>query len=276
MSELGYIPMTLPSLGILYLDAEGAALVPGGIVPVRKMTTRENSLLYESGVQVTERINQIIRQSCKLPEKAIQGGFQHDDLLVTDRLAILISLRIVTFTGKYTFEWQCDQCRAKNKSHIDIVEDLDEITPEKVVERLVRKGKMSDEDAKAFVLAEPVNVRLTDANCEVGLRFMRGKDEEKMARVARKARASDAPGDDLLIYRLGLQLVTVDGARMSGKDRDGFLRNLTMRDVREMEIALEQFETGIDMTVPLDCRACGAANEKDMPFTAEFFRPSEF
>jgi hypothetical protein len=276
MSELGYTSLTLPSQGVLYLDAEGAALIPDGIVSIRKMTTREESILLEQGTQVSDRISQIIKQCCKLPDKAVQGGLQHDDLLVSDRLAILIGLRIVTFDGRYTFQWQCDQCRAPNKAKMDLVEALDEITPKKVVERLVKKGKVTEDDAAAFVLTEPVKVKLTDAKKEVGLRFLRGKDEEKLTRFARKARSGNSPDTDVLSYRLGLQIDTVDGVKLTGSVRDEFLRSLTMRDTREIDIALDAYETGIDTTVYLDCNACGASNEKALPMTAEFFRPTEF
>lgn len=275
MSEVGYTPLILPSQGVLYTDSEGASLVPDGRVHVRQLSVRENSILYETGVQVNERVNQIIKLACKLPDSAIQGGMQHEDLLVTDRLAILIGLRLVTFDGKYSFKWKCDECGASNTEHTDLRESLNEITPEKIAERLLRAGEITEDEAKAFILAEPIKVKLRDAGREVGIRFLRGKDEEALTRFTRKAKSSKNVADDPLVYRLGLQIATLDGEKLGGRQKDEFIRSLTMRDIREIEIASEKYETGIDMGLLVDCRSCGATNQKDLPITAEFFRPTE-
>jgi len=275
MTEVGYTPINLPSQGVLYTDSEGASLVPEGMVHVRQLTVRENSILYETGVQINERVNQIIKLACKLPDTAVQGGLTHDDLLVTDRLAILISLRLVTFDGKYSFKWKCDECGASNTENTDIKESLNEITPEKIAEKQLRDGLITEDEAKSFVLAEPIKVTLRDAGKTVGVRFMRGKDEEQQIKFARKARASKNTADDPLVFRLGLQIVQLEGEKLSGREKDAFIRSLTMRDIREIEIAIEKHETGIDMGMMVDCRACGATNEKDLPINAEFFRPTE-
>lgn len=273
MSDLGFTTFQLPSRGILYLDESGKALIPDGQVSIRKMTVHEESILFSQGTQGVERFDIVLKNCCKLPEGCAKAKFTHADLLLTDRVAVMIALRTYTFGPNYTFPYRCTQCGAPNKHKADIIADLNERTPEIIARELERDGKI---EAGSFSLVEPVLVKLPDSGFEVGLRFLRGKDEERVLKRAKALKMqSNDPSDSSYIYRLALQLVSVDGQVIDSPAKgEEIIRKLTSKDGAVMRNAMDDRECSIDMRVYPECSSCGNVNERTMPFDLEFFRPT--
>jgi len=247
MSNIGWVSLTLPSKGQLYGDQ-----IPDGKIEIRKITTREEAILLSSGSRGVERIDAIINACSRLP-----NGFKHEDLLLQDRMAILLGLRTHTFGDGYQVPYQCASCKAHNKESVNITDDLE-------------LKEAPDE------LSEPVMVSLPDNGAMVGLRFLRGVDEERIAKHAKRVmmRSNDI-ADPSYIYRLALQIVTIDEQEeISIRDREAFVRDLSAADSAAMRNAIDEAEPGIDLRVFAECRSCGYPNEFALPFTADFFRPA--
>lgn len=277
MAQLSWQPMDLPSRGVLYLDpTTGESLLPSGKVELRKMTAQEESILLSQGSQGLDRIAKIVTNCVRVPTLAQneQPPLVPDDFLLTDRMALLLALRALTFqTTHYTFTFRCQFCNQTAKATEDLA-DLPERNPETIAYAMLEAGKI---DALAdFTLAEPITVSLPDAGQDVDVRFLRGHDEAKIAKRSKRTRmASNDMGDQSYIYRLALQIVAVDGdSEWPSAKKEAFVRQLSGGDTARMRIAVDDVEPGLDMTVYPSCTACGADNELSLPFTAEFFRPT--
>lgn len=239
--------ITLPSKGILY---EGR--VPDGKITIRKLTAAEEALLSGSGGSIVDKISKIIEACSELP-----NAFKHKDLLLTDRMAILLALRTFTFGARYTYPFQCGTCRATNQEEVDIAEEL--------------ATTWAKDD-----LREPIEVRLVDAEQVAQVRFMRGTDEEAMVKYTKRfeLRSSDAL-DQSQIHRVARLLVAVDGGDLGDiVKREDYVRQLTAADLIRLENAIDDAEPGVDLSVAHECAKCGAVNKGRMPFNAEFFRPA--
>ena len=257
--ELGFTKAKLPSRGVLY---EGK--IPDGDIGVRKLTANEEALLLSAGSRGLARMETILKKCVSLP-----NGFQHLDLLMTDRMACMLAMRTITFGPRYSFDYKCRFCNNMQKSEIDILEDLDENTPDAIA------LKMLEKDIEDWTLEEPVEVMLDDAGKTVQMRFLRGHDEQRVVkRTKRLMLQSVDTGDPSYLFRFALQIVTIDGEEVPLPKREMFVRKLTATDTARMRIAVEAVEPGIDLTVYPECVACGAVNQMPMPFTAEFFRPT--
>ena len=245
MSELGWTDYVLPSRGVLYAD-----LLPGGKVQIRKLTAKQQALLVTQGGGNLGKIDAIIDTCCRLPSE-----IKHKELLLTDRFAILLALRTKTFGSTYTFRWRC-RCGQWGNATIDIVKEL-------------------DEKAGSAETHEPVEVELPDAKCVVHARFLRGTDEEVVARNAKRmVMASNDNTDPSYLQRLAIQLVSKDGEDFANPlERIRFVEGLTGSDLILLEDSVSEAETGIDTRLFLDCNHCAETNQIGMPFTAEFFRP---
>jgi hypothetical protein len=259
MAELGFTKANLPSRGALY---EGK--VPDGEVEVRKLTANEEALLLSSGSQGMDRMETVLQRCVRLPNE-----FPHDELLMTDRMASLLALRTITFGPHYSFDYRCRFCSQMQKAEIDILEDLEEQTPDSIAVKMLDKGH---ED---WQLHEPLTITLPDKGMIIDVRFLRGKDEQKIVkRSKRVAMQSVDVGDPSYLYRFALQIVRVEGEEVDLGKKELFVRELTAKDTAAIRIAVDEVEPGIDLTVYPECRNCGAVNEMMLPFTVEFFRPS--
>ena len=253
MADAEYMTATLPSRGILYGKIDGEPEIPGGKYEVRKLTSREDALIFQQGAPALDRINRVINSCVRLP-----NSFDPDNLLVTDRMAILLTLRIMSLGRKYKVPFKCQFCNQQSKYELDILEDLDEKTP--------------PED-----LEEPIDVDLPDEGIMVTLRFMRGTDESRvMKRANRLMMQSTDVQDQSYFHRIALLIVGIDGDTTKALgEREDFVRHLSLKDITTMRNAIDKHEPGIDLRVYPLCGHCGATNEMALPFTAEFFRPSD-
>ncbi len=269
MAELGWVPAKLPSRGLLNPHPEnGTSLIPDGEVQIRKLTTKEESILLSQGAEGLERFDIILKNCTKMP-----NGVKPLDLLITDRMALVLALRTHTFGPHYSFNYKCQYCNQMSKYNLNILEELDENTPDSIADKLFTEGKIDSVDD--FKLEEPFPVELLGAGKTVRLRFLRGHDEKKIAsRAKRMMMQSNDPSDPSHIHRLSLQIVEVDGEKMVQAEAERFIRSLEADDSARIRIAVDKIEPGIDIRVYPTCRACGATNEMGLPFSAEFFRPS--
>jgi hypothetical protein len=258
-AELGFIPAKLPSRGALY---EGK--IPDGEIHVRKLSFDEEDMLLSQGAQGLERMEIILKNCTKLP-----NDFKHPDLLLTDRMATMLAIRTVAFGPRYSFDYKCRFCPTMQQASVNILEDLNENTPETIALKMLDKG------VEDWTLEEPIEVQLPDAGRVVDLRFLRGYDEMRIVKRAKRLLLQSVDsGDPSSRFRFALQIVRVDGVELDLGKKELFLRTLNATDKARMRIAIEEIEPGIDLTVYPECRACGAVNKMPMPFTAEFFRPS--
>jgi hypothetical protein len=262
MAELGYQEVKLPSRGALY-DGK----IPDGVVQVRKLGASEESQLLSSGAQGLERIDAVLKNCVKLP-----NDYKHEDLLMTDRMALMLAMRTLTFGPQYTFDFKCRFCNTMQRTNppVNILEDLEETTPDTMQLKKIEKG------IKDWMLREPFEVELEDEGTVVALRLLRGKDENRVVKRANRMMMQSVDGSDpSYLFRFAVQIVSIGGEDKDIGHRELFVRKLSATDLARLRIATEENEPGIDLRVYPTCRGCGAANEMMLPFTAEFFRPTQ-
>jgi hypothetical protein len=260
----------LPSWGRLYLKDDGESQVPDGKIKIRKLMSNEDAILLSQGIEGLERLNKIIDNCTNLP-----NGFPPNQLLVTDRMAILLALRLFTFrTPNYRYDYRCTHCGGTSPATVDLIEDLPERNPETIAHELWQAGKI--EDPKDFVLKEPLEVELPDAGYTVTVRFLRGEDETKIRNMGNRVQMqSNDPSDPSYRYRLALQLVEINGEKENRQRREMFAQGMTSLDTTVLSNRVDEVEPGLDLKVYPHCGKCGGQSKMVMPFTAEFFRPSD-
>lgn len=237
-----YVDFQLPSLGKLY-DGK----IPDGRVLVRRMTVGEDMIL-QSTASGLDLLSKLLAACVKLP-----NGFRADDLLVTDRFALLVALRVATFGPKYSLQYECRACASNHKVDVDLNMDLSPRSP--------KEG-----------LVEPIQVQLWDAKKTVGLRFLRAKDEEIVSKAIMRARQTNQP-DISLVVRMACQLIDVDGEVMEKQtDKEKFIFDLSMPDGQDWRDTIDDLEPGVDLTIKRECANCGAQNTIPLPMGPEFFR----
>ena len=106
----------LPSRGVMYVTDEGAKQLPGGKLSLRPMSTVEESILYSPTGDGLSKVRTIIN-NCIATE-----GMDPYDLLLVDRLYVLLSLRIKSLGPEMEVPVRCAGCGQQFKHLVNIID----------------------------------------------------------------------------------------------------------------------------------------------------------
>lgn len=239
----------LPSNGVAYPPE--SPLHGQETVDIRAMTAREEDILtsralIKKGTVITELI-----KSC-LTDKRINVS----DMLVGDRNAIMIALRITGYGSDYNVEAECPKCNVRSKQSFD----LSALPIKRLETAPIENGR------NAFEFKLPITKK------NVHFKFLTGRDEEEIATVLERAKKQGAMADNLVTSRLQYSIITIDG-KTDRSAINGFIRNMPARDSMELRRHIDASEPGIDMKGELDCPSCNEISEVRIPLGASFFWP---
>lgn len=247
--EIPIESVPLPSNGLVYPPE--SSIHCKETVDIRAMTAREEDILtsralIKKGTVITELI-----KSC-LTDKRIQVP----DMIVGDRNAIMVALRITGYGAEYAVEADCPKCSARSKQEFNLAD-----MPIKRLElEPISKGQ------NVFEFKLPVTKKT------VQFKFLTGRDEEEISAIQEKSKKHGAIADNLVTSRLQYAIVSVEG-KTDRSTINAFIRNMPARDSMSLRKYIEAHEPGIEMKGEFDCASCGEQSEVRVPLGASFFWP---
>lgn len=232
----------LPSRGYYY---DGA--MPDGYVKMRPMTVREEKLMLGKGAH-NELFDRVLT-AC-----ICSNSVDLDDMLMTDKMFLLMQLRRMTYGAELRFENTCSVCGTKHRHSAVLPEGL-----------RLKVSLPTD--------VEPFEVKLPVSEAVLTCRFLRGKDEKAAVQYRASVMAGNFDdGDPVYEFMLSRYIVSINGVptdnNMSALE---FARNMHSRDAWALRMAIEDHESGMDLRVSLTCPSCKHSEEVDAPLTANFF-----
>lgn len=239
----------LPSNGLVY--SKESPLHLKETVDIRAMTAREEDILtsralIKKGTVITELI-----KSC-LTDKKIQVS----DMLVGDRNAIMVALRITGYGAEYGVEADCPKCGGRSKQEFDL--------GSMPIKRLEIEPVSAGQNVFEFKL--PMTKKT------VHFKFLTGKDEEEISTIQERSKKQGAMADNIVTTRLQYSIVSIDG-RTDRSAINAFIRNMPARDSMALRKFIEANEPGIEMKADYDCSSCNEISEVRVPLGASFFWP---
>ncbi len=247
--EIPIESVPLPSNGLVYPSE--SSIHCKETVEIRAMTAREEDILtsralIKKGTVITELI-----KSC-LTDKRIQVN----DMIVGDRNAIMVALRITGYGAEYAVEADCPKCSTRSKQEFNLAD--------MPIKRLDIEPTAKGQNSFEFKL--PVTKKT------VHFKFLTGKDEEDISAIQEKSKKHGAIADNLVTNRLQYSIISIEGKTDRGTI-NAFIRNMPARDSMSLRKYIEAHEPGIDMKGEFDCASCGEQSEVRVPLGASFFWP---
>ena len=246
---LTYSPPTtlvaLPSSGKFY--PEGHPLHGSDTVEVKQMTTREEEIL----------INQTLIQKGIVTDRLIKSvllnqAIDVDSLLVGDKNAILIALRVDAYGSGYEVEVPCPTCGQKNQKEID----LSELKHKEISE------EFEPTDGGTFF------IELPKTNAKVECRLMTGEDEKAIAEANKKAKKYNIENPLVTQYA---QMITSVNGNQDPTFISSFIVNMPAMDSRTLRNTYKKAVPDVDMTFEFKCDLCSHEQGMEVPITANFF-----
>lgn len=215
----------------------------GDEIEVRKLKVREQNLLVDrKRLKDGSAIDEVLSSCIMTP------GYDPKELLVGDRLALLIHLRVITHGPDFMFRVSCE-C---GESFL-WKEDLSQLKI-KYLDPPLPYGEDRIIEIKPPVLGRKVKIRL-----------LKGKDEKRM----RGIRAEEGA---MFSGLLRLITVEVEGEKILPAK---FFDDLDADDMDYIMSEWREHDCGVDTTVQVECPNCGRVQEIDIPIFSErsFFLP---
>jgi hypothetical protein len=247
--EIPYESVPLPSLGICYPD--GHPLHNCETVEIRPMTAREEDILTSRALIKKGTVITHLLESCMV-DKSIRAN----DLIVGDRNALMIALRITGYGADYKAEIQCPECTTTTKYEFDL--------SEMPINRL---GATPDDPGEnSFTFELPYTKKI------VKFKFLTGTDEEELQRTEARRKKMGQLAENNITTRLEHAITSIAGITDRSKINN-FIRNMPARDSRMLRKYIDEIEPGIDLTAWFDCPSCGEGSELGVPLGVSFFWP---
>lgn len=241
----------LPSQGRVY--PVNSSLHGKESLAIKAMTAKEEDILMsrafsKQGTTVTELI-----RSC-----VVDKNFDPGDLLVGDRQALLVAIRITGYGADYRLDLDCPACDKRSTGEFDLSSlelqrlEIDPVTP----------------GANEFLTVLPVSKK------RVTFKFMTGKDEQEMNSLVERRRKLLGDGaENVITTRLSFQTLSVEG--ITDKNKIGmFIANMPARDSLHLREHIRKHEPGLNMKSNFHCSLCGADSEVTLPLGVSFFWPT--
>lgn len=252
-ADADYVPpastVKLPSRGIVYPTA--SALFMCESVDIKSVTAKEENILsstvlIKKGIVLTSLMRACITNRLIDP----------DQMLVGDRNAILVSIRVSAYGPKYAARVTCPGCGESHENEFD----LSRLSLKTLDEPPIGGPGTNEFSFKLPKSGKTVTFKLMDAASNSQL-------DKDMDAVKKKTGQEQA-----VTMRLLAQVLSLQGSEPKNIARD--LQNLAAQDSRSLRLHMDSIAPGVDMEQEYECPGCGKSQEVEIPIGTEFFWPS--
>jgi hypothetical protein len=249
--------VVLPSGGKYY--PAGHPLHNTDSVEIKYMTAKDEDILTsKSLIKKGLAIDRLLKNVLVNKDIDVSG------LLVGDKNAIIVATRITGYGSDYETRVTCPVCTKTGEHSFD----LSEVSTTNGLENLedfdIEVDKTSN---NTFVIDLP------KTRAKVEVTFMTGKEEKNLAVLAEKKKKNNMPESTLTD-----QFKTIIASVNGNADRDminKFVNSMPAIDSRFLRVTYAKLTPNIDLSYDFECSECGYENKIMIPFTEDFFWPSQ-
>lgn len=254
--EMGYVPpsetVPLPSKGAVY--PTDSSLHGKEVIEIRSMTARDEDILTSRALLKQGKAIGALLKSC-ITDRSVDPEM----MLVGDRNAVLIAIRITGYGSDYEVQVECPACDEKIKHKFDLAQ-----LP---IKALTETPSVVGQNVFDFML--PVSKKVAQ------FKLLTGADQRELSTTLEKSKkAAGAGAQENVVTTTLLHSILSLGGETDRSKLSQIIRNLPALDSRKLRNHIEEISPGVEMVQPFSCAACGAESEVDVPLGTEFFWPS--
>lgn len=220
-------------------------------IEYRAMTARDEDILMSRALIKKGTVISELIKAC-----LINPGIDVGSLLIGDRNALMIAVRISGYGKEYSANWNCTSCEFKNEINFDLTS-----LP---IKSLELEPAYPGENLFKFKL--PVSGKT------VGFKFLTGKEEEDISQQMEMRKKKGIVAENFVTTRLLNSIVEFDGNRERGLVSK-LVNYMPAKDSLELRKYMEEHEPGVHMDVTFNCKSCDHSEEGALPMGSTFFWP---
>jgi rubredoxin len=236
----------LPSGGMFYPNRKSS-------VQIKYLTAEEENILTSADLIKSGKVLDVL-----LKKAIIDKDIDPEELLSSDRNAVLIALRITGYGDEYEAKTTCPMCSHVNKNTV-------------LLSSLQNRDVADTPDSEGLF-----SVQLPKCKANIKFRLLKGSDETRLQKVAelnKKSVGNNMKYQTVLTERYLLQIMEVQGNRDKTFIKK-FISAMPIADSLFFREYLKEVEPGLDMNHDFDCESCGHSYQQEIPMTAKLFWPN--
>ncbi len=246
--EIPVETVPIPSRGILY--SPDSRLYKKETLKIKAMTAREEDILTSNAlIKEGTAVDHLIT-SCVLEE-----GINALDLVLGDKNALMVSIRITGYGKDYRIKPTCENCGKIS----DINFDLSELGIKRLKIDPIEEGK------NEFSFQLPVTKK------NVIFKFLTSHDDKERDRKQKFYKDTFKVDNNVTSY-LESTIISIEGITDKNKINH-FIKNMPAFDSKSLRNFIRDNEPGIDMSHQFACHHCQHVNKANLAITPEFFWP---
>ena len=241
----------LPSRGRYY--PEGHPLHHQDTIEIRQMTAKEEDILtsrtlLKKGIALDRVLQSVI----------VDKRINAESMLVGDRNAAIMAMRISGYGADYETKVKCPACTASQKYSFNLA----------VVEPH-HGGDLStlgivDNDNGTF------DVELPQTRVTVTFRLLTGYDENSLLSVTQKDRKR---AEEKNVTRQLENIIVAANGDTNPQAKKYLIDNIPSVDSRHLRLAFRLACPNINLTQTFECHECSFSQDMEVPLSADFFWP---
>ena len=242
----------LPSGGKFY--PEGHPLHNKDSVEIRYMTAKEEDILssktlIRKGVVLDRLLQSVL----------VDKNINPDDLLIGDKNALIVAVRVTGYGSEYATSVTCPVC-SNIADHVFDLENGEINSGDNFGDFDLKKT-----DDGTFVVKTPAS----EANVE--FRLLIGQDEKSFVKIEANRKKHNLP-ETSLSDQLRAMIVSVNG-NSDPTYIQSFIEHAPAKDSSCVRRAYLQVNPNIDLSQLYDCPGCGFTSLLEVPLSADIFWP---
>lgn len=221
-------------------------------IDIKAMTAREEDILMNQSFLKKGTVLTELLKSC-IVDKRVNPA----DLLVGDRNALMMAVRVTGYGHEYSAEVTCSECGEKAETVFNLAElPLKPLTIEPVV---------TGQNLFEF--------RLPKSGVNVQFRFLTGRVEEDILVTQERQKKAKLGGDNLVTLQLQHAIVSVNGVSDRSKLAT-FVKMMPAYDSAALRQYIKDNEPGISTRQSRVCPSCEHEEEVVIPMGISFLWPN--
>ena len=225
-------------------------------IQIRAMTAKEEAILTSKAlIKKGTVISELIR-SCLIDKR-----IDPNEMILGDRNAVMVSLRITGYGADYPVEVGCPACGERSKQNFNLA-----ALP---ITRLA-----DDPIAEGSNVFEAVMPKTRDNDPDIKIRYkhLTGIDEANIQQIQERKKKQGFQADNLITMRYQHQIVAINDITDKTKIQM-FCQRMPTKYSLALRKTMDNNEPGIDMKQHIQCPHCMEESEVSMPLGANFFWP---
>lgn len=241
--------VALPSKGLVY--GREHPLANEDETEIRCMTAREEDLLTSRALIKNGTVMSKLLQSCMM-NKLVDP----DTLLMGDRNALLIAVRVTGYGPEYSAAVTCNECGEESEQDFN----MSELTIKPL------GAKPVHENTNVFEKTLPMSGDV------VQFRLLSGKDDAELTKISKRRKKLKSEVENTVTDRLTHSIVAINGDTNQERIAKA-VHVMRAGDSSALRKYMAKIEPDVDMKQWFTCSSCGEESEVEIPLGIGFFWP---